>query len=165
MTTTDSNGILFYSGTDVVTPLATTLNGISQSVSDAFTADRERLDALEDVEITTVTVSGDSGLSGSFTAIRRNGIVYLDSSPGSVEGTLVGTAWPYTFATLPPGWRPQNSFNVLVGSSSDGNANCRLIGISSGGLMRIVWSGNFGGSAGTGGSGIYLNGVSYVVAS
>lgn len=88
MATTDSNNLVLLQDTDDLTPLQTTINTITTSISAAFDEDRTRLDTLEDVWTTyTPSWTNLSVMNGSLTARYRKVGKSVNSSITLVFGS------------------------------------------------------------------------------
>jgi hypothetical protein len=153
----DANGVWQYGETDAIALFSDTLNKGMDSVSDAITADRTRLTALE-------TATEDSGwitltlTAGGWTTLypvkyRKIGpVVYLD---GEIYG---GTTGATIIATLPSGFRPPQRISFFLLDAGSGSTDGRLQ-VTNTGALQI-----FGGNGGTASPGITFGSVQFVVA-
>lgn len=163
MTTTDSNGIIRFQETDLIGPeFSTVLNSTIISISNAITA----LKASSTVSIPAYTGPNAAGFTSSSVTARKEGKhVYLNGSFGGAPDATFGAI----AGQLPSGYRPAESFKMLVGSSAVNavNTNGRWIGVNaSDGYIWILQSGSFAGGtwlASSGGSGLMLSNVSFMV--
>lgn len=117
------------------------------------------------VSSVTVNATAGTGFSGSILAYKsQDGIVTLSGALGGTPtaGSPAGSG--FAALSLPFGYRPAGNMKFLTGSSSSTNNNVRLVGISPGGVVTVIWSGAYGGAQTAGGSGLFLDGVTFKAA-
>lgn len=114
---------------------------------------------------TSVAATAGTGFTGSISAYKsQDNIVTLTGALGGTPtaGSPVGSG--FAALTLPFGYRPAGNMKFLTGSSSAANNNVRLVGISPGGVVTVIWSGVFSGAQGAGGSGLFMDGITFKAA-
>ena len=173
----DARGIYIYDLTDNEPTIADLLNLGQEATSNVVanltnthnadkTATNNRVTALETVSSATVTAAAGTGFTGSITAHKNSaGIVTLAGALGGTPtaGSPAGTG--FAALTLPAGYRPANQFKAVVGSSAYTNGNFRFIGFGTDGTVQVLWSGTWPATQSTGGSGLFLDGITFKAAS
>ena len=172
----DARGIYIYDLSDNEPTIADLLNlgqeatsNVVANLTNTHNADKNatnaRVTALETVTSATVTATAGTGFTGSITAHKNSaGFVTLAGALGGTPtaGSPAGSG--FAALTLPAGYRPAAQMKAVVGSSSYTNGNFRFIGIGTDGTVYVIWSGNFPSTQGAGGSGLFLDGITFKAA-
>lgn len=134
MGTLDANGVWRYDNNDNVTPLATFMNLLAISVSDALADLRADLTIPDSGWINLPLASGTVAVSGYTPRYRKIGsVVYIEGRCTNVTGS-------FSVGTLPAGFRPNNSIadlgNFAINDSAWRRVYCTSAGVLSVGACQ-----------------------------